>query len=462
MKKLLKSKILNWILIAVIVVLALKLGNDQFQWTNRWDVARAVDDILAGHETAKARQALRDAENRGLVIEELKDALESEKGTVKGKIEIIRTLNNWREVRVARRALHSTNLETRRAAAWFYHGSEANQEEVKGVVLDWLGDGDADGRSMAAQLVGQLKIEEAVPVLIEALDRGASTRAETNFLVGAMSALAALKPEGLGPRILKIAEDTGADVDLRRMAFMHLGRMKDVPREQVQQLMLSTLADSKSGNLLRNHAASALANKDLADENVWKALEEALLAPGGDQVVQRTCLRALGESAPLDRVRGILLDRRVYGHPYFAIRVDVATGLAALGVKERIALDLLTDFLVDEDRNDTQLLVRQEGWLSLWTLSRRVILPDKFQDSKKLFSNPPGAFKDEEKIRETLFKPSFTRPGVTNLMVDALKPVASDLDEMKRIRQVFNQQKDDIVASWKNEAEEDAGPKPGG
>jgi hypothetical protein len=152
-------------------------------------------------------------------------------------------------------------------------------------------------------------------------------------------------------------------------------------------------------------------------------------------------------------VRRLLLDRRVYSHPYFAIRVDVAAGLAALEVKERIALDLLTDFLADEDSTDTQFLVRQEGWLSLWTLSRRVILPDKYGDSKKLFSNPPGAFKDEARIRESLFKPSFTRAGVTKLMVDALKPVASNLDDMKRIRQVFNQQKDDIVATWKKEAE---------
>jgi HEAT repeat protein len=449
MKKLLSSKILNWILVAVIVALALKFGNDHFQWTTRWDVARAVDDILMEHETAKARQALRDAGNRGMVIEELKDALESDKGTVKGKIEIIRTLNSWREVRVARRALHSSNLDTRRAAAWFYHGSEANREEVEGIVLDWLGDEKAAGRSMAAQLVGQLKIEEAVPVLMEALDRGASTREETNFLVGAMSTLANLKPEGLGPKILKIAKDTSIDIDLRRMAFMHLGRMEDVPRDEVQQLMLSTLANAKSGNLLRTHAAGALANKEFANEEVWKALEKALFAPGGDQIVQRSCLRTMGETAPLDRVRRLLLDRRVYSHPYFAIRVDVAAGLAALEVKERIALDLLTDFLADEDSTDTQFLVRQEGWLSLWTLSRRVILPDKYGDSKKLFSNPPGAFKDEARIRESLFKPSFTRAGVTKLMVDALKPVASNLDDMKRIRQVFNQQKDDIVATWK-------------
>ena len=64
-------------------------------------------------------------------------------------------------------------------------------------------------------------------------------------------------------------------------------------------------------------------------------------------------------------MQGFFQDR----HRYFGIRTDVAVGLGAMNVRERVALDILLQYLVDEDATDTMVNVRTEGWLSLWTLT---------------------------------------------------------------------------------------------
>jgi HEAT repeat protein len=452
MKKSRVGKILNWVLGLVIAGLVFKLVVlDWYDLENKLTVWRRVADIEAGREVGRAREALYGVDNRGLVVDALKDALESEDGSVRGKIEIIRTLRIWREVRAARRALDSDVLSTRRAAAWVFHGDETVRPEVVKIVAAWIGDEGADARSMAAQLVGQLQLKEAVPHLLKALDETPRSAQDTQFLVAAISALSRLRPEGFGPKVLALAKRKEVDLEVRRTAFSVIAHLEDLPTGEVRDLLLTTLTDRSSGDLLRQQAAVALRRTAFAGEEVWKALEEVLFAKGEDLVLQRHCLSSLGESAPLDHFRRTILDTRVWKHDYFGIKVDVATALAVLNVRERFALDILIEYLGDEDRMDTQNLVQQEAWLTLWVLTG--LKHGLKTEDEGLFSNRPRPFREEKAMREHFRSASWTRVGVTQEMVRAVTAVAEEKGEMARIGEIYTQMKERIVQGWREEEE---------
>jgi hypothetical protein len=202
---------------------------------------------------------------------------------------------------------------------------------------------------------------------------------------------------------------------------------------------------------------AALSLKRFPEERAWSVLEKALLSETEeDHILQRQCLFALGESLPLDRMRKLLLDPRVYRNPYFGVRTDVATALAALNVREGIALDILCDYLVDEDPQDRDHAVRQDAWLSLWVFSG-IAYGIEEQD---LFRFPPRPFVDLEQAREFLFRHAQMRPGITVQQASAVKKMVADLAQMQKVRHTFSQTlKTQILAKWREEAEK-AAPKP--
>ena len=175
-----------------------------------------------------------------------------------------------------------------------------------------------------------------------------------------------------------------------------------------------------------------------------------------DRVLQRNCLFSLAEMTPadpafadryLDRFTQLLLDRRVYHSPYFATRVDVATALCALNVREPIVIDIMADYLVDVDRDDVELLVRQQGWLTLWTLTG-----ERLDDvpNPGLFDRPPPPFPDRKAARP--YYVTRARWGITPEQNAAVAKMAKDLALMQRARQVYLSSKSRIVERWRDEA----------
>jgi hypothetical protein len=174
-------------------------------------------------------------------------------------------------------------------------------------------------------------------------------------------------------------------------------------------------------------------------------------------IVQRNCLYSLGMMSPSDaavaeryreRLIQLLLDRRVYHSPYFATRVDVTTALCALNVREPIVIDIMADYLVDEDKDDKEHLVRQQAWLTLWTLTG-----ERLDDVPRpeLFDRPPPPFTDREAMRDALFNRG-KRPGIDRDRNAAVAMAAKDLAWMQKARQVYQSGKARIVERWRSEA----------
>ena len=75
--------------------------------------------------------------------------------------------------------------------------------------------------------------------------------------------------------------------------------------------------------------------------------------------------------------------------------------------RKQVALDIMCEYLVNKDDGDTLNMVRQEAWLTLWTLTGiayGVSEPQKFR-------NLPKAVKDQQIKRDYLFRPAQIRPG---------------------------------------------------
>jgi hypothetical protein len=231
----------------------------------------------------------------------------------------------------------------------------------------------------------------------------------------------------------------------RSAALETLGRLDNAPREKVQEIAIGLLRDRTESTLMRGKAAVVLCERRFANETTWSALESRLLdEKDGDEIVQRLCLNKLGATAPLDRIRKLLYDRRVYTHRYFGIRMNVATALAALNVREGVAFDILCQYLVDQDPDDDQFLVRQEAWLSLWTLTGVAYgIP-----RKELFVRAPKPMPDTERARRYLWSWTYTRPGVSQDQVTALKRVTPDLEQMKAIRDTYRKLKATQLLAW--------------
>ena len=445
------KKIVNAVLGLAILVIAGWLAYDFFGIEKRLAVHGAIQDILGQRDMHGARTTLEGVNDRAFVIEKLREALDDDSATVWGKVGILQTLNQWRERRTVLRALDSDDLSTRRAAAFYWHDDKEYKTQVSRIALEWIEDEGADSRNLAAKICNRLKLEEAVPTLMAVLDQRAVTDAERALLTESLRALTSLKPEGLGPKVFAIARDTAQDPQTRAAAFDVVGQLPDAPKAEVRDFMIDILLDESAHNL-RHNAARVLGKKDYANERAWKALTDTLLGenPVKNGVIQRSCLYALGVSLPFDRIEELLLNRKVYNHPYFGIRVDVSTGLAMLRSKKQVVLDIMCEYLVDKDAGDTLNMVRQEAWLTLWTLTGIAYGVSEPQQ----FRNPPKAMRDKQVKRDFLFRPAQIRPGVTRAQVEILESFTGNLEEMQKIRQVYQNQIPTILEAWKKQDEE--------
>jgi len=424
-----------------------------YAWLQR---TRAITDIKLNRKTTEARQKLLDSNDRRAALDAVKGALEEEGDTVQAKINLLQTLGpRWfNQPRVIQRAIDSEVPETRRAAAWLLYTDEDLEDRCREIALAWLRDAQADSRDKAVLLCRRMKVEEAVPVLLKVLETEPEDQPGLELLRQSLAALREFKPTGLADRLVAMAENGGLPESVRAEALDTVSTLDDAPRDRIQAMAIRTLKDKDNSVFMRGKTTTVLKRKRYGDEKAWEALESVLLDSEETEphhVTQRLCLSALGARAPLDRVRKLLLDRRIYNHPYYAIHVDVCTGLTALNVRERVALDILTKYLMADDPRDVQNQVRREAWLSLWTLTG-VMYGVK---DKTLFRRPPAAIEDPRIAREYLFRHSHSRPGVTLQQIKALDEVTADLARMREIQETYGSPRvvQDTLDRWR-EAEE--------
>ncbi|MFI5401899.1 MAG: HEAT repeat domain-containing protein [Planctomycetota bacterium] len=459
MKKLLQSKTGTVILASVSGLLVAVLVY-KFWFGQWWEVQSAMRDIAAGRNIAKARTTLETLDNRQYVLRVLEEAAEDDSYGVRAKYNFLTTLSMLSQPRAVRRALDSRSVAAQRAACWLLYTDPDAKARCAEVALAWLKDEGADERSQAAMLCDQMGVKEAQPVLLAIVQRDPRTDEERNLLMRALNAIDEPKPKELVDRLLKMAGDKALHEDLRAIALESLLRTKDGPREEILALAIGILEDPDANRILRIKAAGGL--QDFPEERAWQALEAVLLSEKEDDLIlQRNCLFSLGRMEPkdpelakkfLDRLKQLLLDRRVYHSKYFATRVDVATALCALNVREPITLDIMCDYLVEEDKDDKQHLVRQEGWFTLWTLAGNTVrLPDVPQPD--LWILPPQPFPDAQAAREFFFRRGRQRPGIKPEQAAVVEKMAGDLALMQKARQIYQSKKAEIVDAWQKKAQ---------
>lgn len=422
----------------------------------RLSIGRAVGDLLAARDAPAARKRLLETGNRALVLERLKKALEAPEGSVLGKIEVAQTLLSpnadygWNEPRPVYRALSSPVPAARRAAAYVLVGRPEFGEEVERIAVEWLRDRSANDRSLCFTILVQRKPKEIEGDLLAILRAPAHSPEEIDVLKWTLNLLAHYQPKGLAEEVLGLATDPRRDVDVRGKAFRLLGRLPDAPAEKLRDTMLAVVTDRGASPILRSMLVGELGSKAAyASEATWDAFESVLLDGEANTLaeftMQRSCLRdGLGPHAPLDRLRRLLHDRRVYAHKYFGVRADVCTAIASLQMRDKVSFDILLAGLVDDDPVDTQRVVRLEAWTSLWLLTKRffgVDRPEVFQKPPTLPPDPP---------RERLFAIGrLVSDASPNERDAAVRKLVADLDACKRARQTWEEQWPQIEAEWK-------------
>jgi len=442
------------VIVALVVVVTAKLFGASI--VKRWDVHQAVGDICDGRNMGEARTTLEMVGDRQYVLDKLKEAL-AEDGSIRCKTGILQTLGDiLKQPRVVRRALEADSLTTRRAACGLLYGVPEYRDQCAQIAMDWLADEGAEERYKAAQICGQLKLEKAKPLLIKALEKSPETQSDLMLLQQAVTALGDEAVPGLPERLLAMLKDPKIDPIVRGTVLQTLERMKGVPKDQLEAVALSILKDTTADSGFRSQAALTLGK--LGTATAWDALEAVLLDESEQKknfVLQRNCLQALAKTAPLERVRKLILDRRVYAHPYFGIRTDVCTALAALNVREGIALDILTEYLLDyqEDAREQMYNVPAQAWLSLWVLTGTAYRTEAHPENE-LYRRPPPPLEDPEKARAFLFSMAWLRPGITQEQAAKADELARDRQAMSRVRDTYAAHKQDFIRRWAEQAAE--------
>ncbi len=419
---------------------------DSFDLGTRWKIHRAISQLEDGVGTADAHKALQKIEKRMMVIEALKGALEDE-GKVAGKLAILNSLGSFGERRAVNRSAESKVVSTRRASVMVRYDLAKNDPSTPDILLDWLQDESADARGRAALMLARFKIKEAEPHLIKIISKAPTSPADIAAVRGSLNALRQFKTKGLAPHLIKLFSNKSLDVSVRAEALETLSFVDDSKRELVLDHALKVIADKDNERILRMKMTSILRRPSWGSPKVWDVLEKILLDESEpDHTTQRTCLEALSKSAPLERVKNLFLNKTVYRHPYFGIRVDVAVGLATLNVREAASIDILGLLLEDDDPKDTQHLVRSEAFLSLWVLTG---VANGVRE-KELFRRPPMPIRDEEQKREYLLRAAFLRPGINDAQVRAVRNAVKDRAQAKKIRQLYTNPRavQMIVESW--------------
>ncbi len=418
-----------------------------------WTVRAAINQIISGNEVPQNQTKLADLDDRAYVIGRLEEALER-KTSVAGKLRVIRALQRFKEDRIISRAFHSDVLSTRRAVLAYNPNSTDNREEKIKVLVDWIEDDQADMRARAMSLVGILKIEEAVPVLLKFIDKPSQPGADLTR--NALKVLGRMKPKGLFDRLLAIANDKNRDGIGRGLALEAAATQPDAPTDRSRAAALAILRDTSLAKDPRLIAAGILRYPRLTSPETLDALEKVLLDPKDPHpLVQKSCFVALGNTAPLDRVRGLVLDKRVYNHENFALRIYVTTTLASLRVKERLALEILCEYLIDSDKADPRRKLRWEAMLSLFTMTGAA----NGVAEKQFFRKPPAEIMDKEIARRYFFSTEHTRPGISPQQLDAVKSLVADDEKMANIRQTYLSNIDAYLDAWRKQAEAEAAKK---
>lgn len=421
------------LLLGVLGAVALFVMASQFDFVSRWRIHSGVDDLVHGRNLEASIKELV-MTPRGPTIEALKDAIESEDGTPWGKVNALQLLGQFKEERAVARAIDSDVLSTRRAAAYLRQGDPEMKEVVGEIALAWLKDPESEDRHLAPILLRTTERKDATADLIEILRTEGDRPESSRLIVHVLGALTVFKPQGIAPDVMKLAADKNAEDRVRTEAFTLLTQLEDAPRGPLRQLLIEVATDKGTEKYIRNNAVSALGDKKNATEEGWNVLKEILFSEDPElrkdekgQILQRSALRALARSLPLERLPGILLDRRVYTHPYFGVRTDVASGLGNLRdyviadeKDRRLALTVLADLMEDDDPRDFADNVPRQAWISHWQLCGTVIIPDEFKDSRRFFLKPPSPFKEEDILRTYLFSISHGNPQITEAQVKAL------------------------------------------
>ena len=407
-----------------------------FDLPTKMKISSAITDIKMGREGAKARQTLIDVGDRALVLEKLKEACHDEGDTVSAKTNLLITLTPqyFNQPRAIRRALDSDVAPLARAAAWLSYGAAEHKDRCAEISYEWLKEKGADSRTKAVLICRRLKTERAIPILLEILDVEPENTEEVALLRQSLAALKEFKPKGLADKLLALAERSSLQESVRATALDALASMDDAPRELVQKKALAILKDKSNTVDLRGRMPGILRHKNYANQEVWDALKAVLVdREDDDTVTQRGCLSALATHAPIDWIKNLLLDKRVYRHRYYAVRIDVANGLATLNERSDVALQIMAEYLVDEDPKDTRYQVREAGWLALWQLTG-VMYGVKERD---LFERAPQAITDPQTLRDYLLRSSLVRRVATQKQMKALQAVTGKLGEMQKIREVY-------------------------
>ncbi|MFQ5843839.1 MAG: HEAT repeat domain-containing protein [Planctomycetota bacterium] len=435
----------NRILLAVVLV-GVAAGVVWLALFNPRAVAgRVVGRIYEGDAT-EAKEELRRLNDRAAALDALKETLQRRDGDVEGKRRILRTLIRWKESRVVQRAFDSDVPSTRRAVASIFFGHEDYREKATAICLDWLRDESAPGRQHALRALAHLEVGEALPYVEKIL---AGKPSDTELFRAALDSLPKLAPKKTAAVALRIARDETLASSLQLLALTLLRRAEDAPVEEVRDLLIAFLLDRSKGPEIRLRAALDLDDERYAGEKTWRALEQVLLEEEtGDRfiVIPRHCLRALGRHLPLERLKKLLQDRRVYRHRYPFVCQDVAVGLAALGMDDKLSFDILCELLVHEDPKGSPLLrdrgflVRQEAWLSLWSLFGRMYGVEEQELFRAPAPSTPG------RPHEPFGGYDINRAGVDHRMLAAVKKHTGDLSHMQDVRQLYVQKWPDIKA----------------
>jgi hypothetical protein len=286
------------------------------------------------------------------------------------------------------------------------------------------------------------EVAAARTVLAGARELPPESKADVASACEAVNVLVKHDPDGSFDIVFAVATDPRLHERLRARAVQVFKSLPKLPAGKAGEFLAGVVPDATQGDLIRISAAVAFFEPRFATDAVCDMLEEVLLRPKDNHVLQRTCLRALSRVADLERVKRLLLGDTLREHPYYAIRVDVAAGLASLRVRERRALEILCSLMEDEDPADKQFLVPQEAWLSFWVLTGRT---HGIESGSEFAAARAGVLGDDPVDRERIWDVAFLRRGVSHRLVhevqrvtcsnhDAVTAAAARRESVDRVR----------------------------
>jgi len=375
------------------------------------DPAAVIEQVLAGGDALAARRTLVRYPDREKVVALIEQALARDVPGVRAKASLLALLGGLGRTELAQGALASPVLSTRRAAAAQFPTDEGASK----ILLDWLGNAGAPDRDLAVDACTAAKIAEARPLIVPLITDAAT---DPKTFAAAARSLGRNPPPAIGEAVkTRLAKKDGDP----QMIGACLDLARWLPDLHADELIVYWLRDRDAPVMVRGKAA--LAAHDVAP------VEAVLLDPDEpDAIVQRTCLYRVLNQVTDEPLLKLLRDPRVNRNRYFGVRVDVATALACVKGTGPGDLELLCDYLVDEDPQDKDHIVRSEAWLTLWTLTGRM----HGAETPAMFEKVPQGGLPEMRTRR-----SYLRAGVGRRQARELERLAADLDRMRKVREAY-------------------------